>query len=112
MEDFSKWFHHTYEIVEEPKIISTRQIVYAYKSYCVPFYKTKKEHTKNTTHQKFIKKMKHYEPELYNKYYKKNKSGFIHIRRRDGWGEEINHECNRCNNTGYDEGGNCLECNL
>jgi hypothetical protein len=56
--------------------------------------------------------MKQYEPEIYDKYFNQQNviynSIFCNIRRKDGWGKE----CNRCENTGYDESGNCLGCNL
>jgi hypothetical protein len=109
--DFSKWFHDTYEITEEPQIkwITLNQMIPPYITYSSPFYKTKTEHNKNTTFLKFKKQLMQYEPEIYKmcikekqkdnvKYY----SVFCHLRRK----------CNRCENTGYDESGNCLECNL
>jgi len=76
--DFSKWFHDTYEITEEPTIMRLSQILYSYKSYGVPF------RIKNITHTKFIKTIEQYEPNLlvrYNKY----KKTFNGIKRRDGW---------------------------
>jgi hypothetical protein len=110
--NFSQWFHETYEITEEPQIIPLRQMIYSYKSYCILFYKTKTEHDKNTTYPIFLNKMKQYEPEIYDKYFNQQNviynSIFCNIRRKDGWGKE----CNRCENTGYDESGNCLGCNL
>jgi len=70
MEDFSKWFHSTYEIIGEPKIISLRTIRMAYKCHCVPLYKNTKEYAKHTTYKRLKENIQEYEPEIYNKYFK------------------------------------------
>jgi hypothetical protein len=111
--DFSKWFHDTFEITEEMQTedrwITLRQMIHPYIIYCSSFYKTKMEHNKNTTHQKFKNQLKQYEPEVYkmciNQIQKDNvkyRNVFCQLRRK----------CNRCDNTGYDESGNCLICNI
>jgi len=109
--NFSQWFHETYEVTENPQMITLREMVYSYKAYCVPLYKIKKEHDKNTTFKMVIKNMKQYEPKIYEEYKnQKQKDNMIYNNVFCNLRRKYN-QCKRCDNTGYDESGNCLICN-
>jgi hypothetical protein len=82
--DFIKWFDDTYEISLEAEPMKLNQLVYDYKGFLIPFYKTNKEWIKNSKKSVFLKELQNYKY-IYENHYKKWKKEFIHIRRKSGW---------------------------